>query len=182
MKTLLSFIFVLGLTLFITGCGSGSGSGCLRPSSDDSTVPKTSVTVVSYDGSGQEITKSVSSDEQKNLSVEIPKGQAFQVIYTANDEGGVQSMKLRDGVDSEINTIFIFENELNGEVDYGSCPQPYKTQTRSYYWEEEVQNYNILTTGIDLQEEAPEYNFQTVGIDLNGNESKTPILTVKFGG
>lgn len=160
MKTPLSFLFVLGLTLFITGCG------CLTPPSDDSTAPKTSIMVVSYDGSAQEVRKSVSSDDEKNVSVEIPKGWAFQVIYTVNDEGGVQSIKVEDGVAGETGDVLSFEEITDGEVDYSSCPKRYRS----------------ITTYYSGQEEEPEYNFQATGIDFNGNESKTPILTVKHGG
>ena len=160
MKTPLSFLVVLVLTLFITGCC------CLTPPSDDSTAPKTTVAVISYDESGQEITKSVSSDDENNLSVKIPKGWAFQVIYAANDEGGVQSIKVEDGVASETGEILSFEEITDGEADFSSCPKRYQSITTYYSGEEEV----------------PEYNFQATGIDFNGNESKTPILTVKFGG
>lgn len=160
MKTLLSFVFVLVLTLFITGCG------CLTPPSDDSIVPKTSVAVIYYDGSGQEVIKSVSSDNQNNLLVEIPSGWSFQVIYTVNDEGGVKSIKVEDGVAAETGEVLSFEEITDGEADFSSCAKPYQSITTYYSGEEEV----------------PEYNFQATGIDFNGNESKTPILTVKYGG
>lgn len=160
MKIPLSFLFVLLLTLFITGCG------CLTPPSDDSTEPKTSLRVISYDGSGQEIIKSVSSDDKKNLSVEIPKGWNFQVIYTVNDEGGVEYIKIEDGAAPETGKLLSYQEVTDGEANYSSCAKRYQAITMYYDWQEEVR----------------EYHFKATGIDFNGNESQTRILTVKHGG
>ena len=159
MKTPLSFLFVFTAMLFITGCG------CLTPPADDSTVPKTSVAVISYDESGQELIKSVNSEELNDLLVEIPSGWSFQVVYTANDEGGVQSIKVEDGVNSETGEVLSFEEVIDGEADFSSCPKRYQSITTYYSGEEKVE----------------EYKFQATGIDFNGNESQTPVITVKVG-
>ena len=158
MKTPLYFLVVLGLTLFITGCG------CLEPPNNDSASPKTIVTVIYDDESGQKVSKSVNSNHVRNLSVEIPVGSAFQVVYMGEDEGGVQSIHIEDGVTSDTGEVLSFEEITDGVADFSSCARPSQTVTAYYEWQEDMQ----------------EYNFRAKSVDFNQNESYTPVLTVTY--
>ncbi len=147
-KTSFHFLFLFILASFITGCG------CLDPLANDSTSPKTTVTVISYDESGEEVAKSVSSNHVNNLSVTIPVGESFKVVYAADDEGGIHSIQLEDGITLET-------NEIN---NFDSCPRASQAITTSYEWKEGIE----------------QYNFRAKSVDFNENESYTPFLTVKY--
>ena len=160
MKTALPLIFVLGAMFLITGCG------CLTPPPDDSTAPKTSVSVISYNESGQEVIQSISSEDEGDSSLKIPKGWSFQVVYTADDEGGVKSLRIEDGINGDTAEVLSFEEVSNGEADFSSCPKRYQS----------------ITTYYNGQEEVSEYKFRAIGTDFNGNESQTPAIIVTLDG